>query len=197
VTDSSSTDLRAADADRERVVAGLREQLVAGRLTLDEFSDRVDRANAARTLAELDELGRDLPLAAPAPTTRRKPTHWAVAIMGSVERKSRWRVSESPVAVACMGSVVLDLRRAEIGHPEITITAVALMGSVEVIVPEGVEVELTGLAVMGDKEENVADLPSLPGAPFVRVRAFALMGSVEVRSKPSRLRRDRQTKEEN
>ncbi|MGH9095816.1 MAG: DUF1707 SHOCT-like domain-containing protein, partial [Acidimicrobiales bacterium] len=44
---------RAADADRDRTVTLLREHVVVGRLTLDEFSDRVGNALAARTRGEL------------------------------------------------------------------------------------------------------------------------------------------------
>ncbi|MFI5615462.1 DUF1707 domain-containing protein [Amycolatopsis sp. NPDC051903] len=53
--------LRASDADRERVVSRLREQVGEGRLTLDEFSERSAAAYAARTAGELDALTRDLP----------------------------------------------------------------------------------------------------------------------------------------
>ena len=41
--------MRVSDADRERAVAALREHLLAGRLTLEEFTERVD---AARTQSE-------------------------------------------------------------------------------------------------------------------------------------------------
>jgi Domain of unknown function (DUF1707) len=53
--------VRASDEDRERVVAVLKENCAAGRLTLDELPGRVERAYAAATLAELEQLTRDLP----------------------------------------------------------------------------------------------------------------------------------------
>jgi DUF1707 SHOCT-like domain len=53
--------IRASDADRDRAAAALREHLVAGRLTIEEFDERLDRAYAAKTLGELDELMADLP----------------------------------------------------------------------------------------------------------------------------------------
>jgi hypothetical protein len=59
-------DLRAADADRERVVELLREHCAAGRLTTDELAERIDQAFAARTLGELEAPLRELP-AAPTP----------------------------------------------------------------------------------------------------------------------------------
>jgi hypothetical protein len=53
--------IRASDDDRERTVSLLREHHAAGRLTLDEFNERLDKAYAAKTLGELDELMSDLP----------------------------------------------------------------------------------------------------------------------------------------
>jgi len=53
--------IRAADADRERAAALLREHHAAGRLTAEEFHDRMERAMDAKTMGELDELMADLP----------------------------------------------------------------------------------------------------------------------------------------
>jgi Domain of unknown function (DUF1707) len=60
VVDSSA--IRVADADRERVAEDLREHMMAGRLTAEEFEERIARAYKAVTRAELDELTADLPL---------------------------------------------------------------------------------------------------------------------------------------
>jgi hypothetical protein len=59
--------MRASDADREHLVALLREQVGTGRLTLEEFSQRSATAYHSRTIGELDALTRDLPRPAPAP----------------------------------------------------------------------------------------------------------------------------------
>lgn len=53
--------MRASDADRDRVAALLREHHAEGRLTIEEFSERLDAAYRAKTLGELDELMADLP----------------------------------------------------------------------------------------------------------------------------------------
>jgi hypothetical protein len=58
---ASDPRIRASDADRDRVAALLREHHAAGRLTADEFNERLDKAYAAKTLGELDELMADLP----------------------------------------------------------------------------------------------------------------------------------------
>jgi hypothetical protein len=55
-------EMRASDADRQRTVEALQRHTAAGRLDLDEFADRVDRALACRTHADLAALVGDLPV---------------------------------------------------------------------------------------------------------------------------------------
>jgi Domain of unknown function (DUF1707) len=57
----TETRIRASDADRDRIAAALRENLAEGRLTTDEFDERLDKALAAKTLGELEGLMTDLP----------------------------------------------------------------------------------------------------------------------------------------
>jgi hypothetical protein len=54
--------IRASDVDREAVVATLREAFTAGRLTLDEFDERMAAAYASKTWGDLRELTADLPV---------------------------------------------------------------------------------------------------------------------------------------
>ena len=53
--------LRAADADRAAVAAVLGQHMSAGRLTMDEYDERLARAYAAKTYGELDQITADLP----------------------------------------------------------------------------------------------------------------------------------------
>ena len=57
----SDPKIRASDADRDRTAALLREHLAAGRLTAEEYHERLDLAYEAKTLGQLDELMADLP----------------------------------------------------------------------------------------------------------------------------------------
>jgi Domain of unknown function (DUF1707)/Cell wall-active antibiotics response 4TMS YvqF len=175
---SSELDQRVSDADRERAVAELREHSVAGRLTLEELSDRIENAYAARTVGELERVTADLP--APQPT-RRSPTRWLVAVIGDVKRTGRWRLAEDSVAVLGIGDMTLDLRGAEIEGPEPTITVVALIGDVTVVVPEGVGVEIGGVVVIGDRKDDAPSSPPRPGAPLIHLRVFGLIADVRVR----------------
>lgn len=53
--------IRASDEDRDRAATLLREHHAVGRLTPEEFSDRLDKVYEAKTMGELDELMADLP----------------------------------------------------------------------------------------------------------------------------------------
>jgi class 3 adenylate cyclase len=175
---------RVGDAERESAVAALRAACAAGYLTLDEFAERAGRAYAARTAGELAALTADVPVPA-APAPRRRETRRVVGIMGAGKVRGRWRPASRVTAIAFWGGCHLDFRSAEIDGPEVEVTAVAVMGGVDIVVPEGIAVELGGVAIMGGKELRVADVARRPGAPVIRVRAFAFWGGVTVRSKPA------------
>jgi class 3 adenylate cyclase len=197
--DHASPEIRVSDAERNRAVDFLRHHCADGRLTLDEFSDRVGLVYASTTVGDLEAITADLPAATPPPpmvststsaavdaagTRRARAARWTMAFMSGNAQKGRWRVDGDTNAVAVMGECRLDLREAEVVGPEAVINAYAFMGGVDVIVPEGIDVVLTGLAVMGGKHKRIKDVPLIPGSPVIRVRAFAFMGGVSVRSKP-------------
>ena len=185
-------EVRVSDAERNVVVEALRTHTADGRLTLDEFAERVEVALAARTRADLDEVLRDLPAVLPTaaptpqPSSSRRPVRSTIAIWSHSEQKGRWRLEGEHTAFACMGGAVVDLRQAEIVGGEVTINAIAIMGGVDVIVPEGIEVELTGVAIMGGKQSKLKGHKVLPGSPRVRVNVFAIWGGVCVKSKTTR-----------
>ena len=185
--------IRVSDVERQETVDVLRRFCADGFLTLDEFSDRVERALGSRTRGDLAVVTADLPVTqnatAPQPAKRRKRTTTVFAMFGGNRRRGRWRVGEQVTAIAIMGGAEVDLRDAEIDCPEVTIVAFALWGGVEIIVPEGVPVELTGVPIFGGKHYRVAEVPPLPGAPRIIVKAYPVMGGVGVRTK----RRGRKT----
>src|SRR5690606_33129132 len=124
----------------------------AGRLTVEELSERLDAALAAKTGGELAELTRDLP-AAPAPATQGLPERrWTVAVMSGNSRRGRWRAARKTRALAVMGGVDLDLRDAEFDGNVLEVSAVAVMGGIDVIVPEGVDVQFEELALLGGND---------------------------------------------
>lgn len=179
------------DAERQVVIERLQKAAGEGLLTLDDFAERAELVWAAATSMELATIAADLPEPAPQPveqpmvgdSRRRKVRRWLVAVMSGSENKGRWRVGESVNAVAVMGGVEIDLREAEFDEPVLTIRAFALMGGIDICVPEGIEVDMDAFAFMGGRDMKLANVPLIPGAPRVRVTGFALMGGISVKSR--------------
>ncbi|MBD3137690.1 DUF1707 SHOCT-like domain-containing protein [Microbispora bryophytorum] len=178
--------VRASDAERESVVERLREASAEGRLTLAELTERTEAAYLAQTHGELAQITADLPGGAPAPgpaapaASQGRARKWIVAVMGDAKRTGTWRIDDGIGAVCVMGDVVLDLRQAEVRGREVDIVATCVMGDVKIIVPDGVDVELSGVTIMGDKKVQVVEAPRGQSAPVVRVTAYVLMGDVKI-----------------
>jgi hypothetical protein len=166
----------------------LGEHHAVGRLTYEEFVDRMDRAYEARTHQELDVLTTDLP---ETPATQAKPQkrRWLVSVMGGNERAEDV-ADEETVIVDVMGGSDLDLRGASFPAGETTVTAIAVMGGSTIWVPEGARVELSGFALMGGNSNSVPKVAERSG-PLIRVKAWSLFGGVDVRSGSRRRERRR------
>ncbi|WP_436492217.1 DUF1707 SHOCT-like domain-containing protein [Actinokineospora sp. HUAS TT18] len=198
-------EMRASNADRERFSKILHDAMAEGRLTVNELEERLDQVYAAKTYGELEPLVRDLPghqvvprlytpprtLATPqplAPTNRvggRGTSSSAIAVMSGSDRRGVWVVPPTFNAIAVMGGVELDLTHATFEAGETVIQAFALMGGVEITVPEDVTVFVNGSGFMGGFANSVRT-QAPPGSPIVRVTGFAMMGGVDVRSPKKR-----------
>jgi hypothetical protein len=199
--------LRVSDADREQAAEVLRTAAGDGRITFDELDERLSAAYAAKTYGDLARVTADLPgpglepppPVAPAPGTfpaaRIGGTPGAgvsVAVMSAVERSGPWVVPPRHSVFSLMGGVKLDLREARFSQHEITIDVVTIMGGVDIVVGEDIEVDVSGFGFMGAFDHRASG-PGAPGAPRVRVVGFALMGGVNVlRRGPKKQKKRRQ-----
>jgi hypothetical protein len=181
-------EIRASDAERDAVVERLSQHAATGRLTLDELEQRIGLAYGAKTRGDLAKLTADLPEAAATPDLRRKPTRWVVSVMGGAEKHGRWRISDRLTSIAFMGGNDIDLRHAEIDADEVTIVAVAVMGGMDIFVPDTVDVHVGGFALMGGNGERGSTRAPRPGAPRIRILAFSLMGGIDVWRLPEEAR---------
>ncbi len=189
--------LRASDADRERVAEVLRQAAGDGRLTMEELDERLDAVYAAKTYAELVPITHDLPdTGAPyVPATSAKPagdprrfggeptSHGAVAIMGGFARKGDWVVPKDFNVLCLMGGGEIDLRYARFAEREVAIHIVAIMGGCEITVPPDATVRVTGIGIMG-AFDHAGSGTGTPDGPVITVNGLALMGGVDVKRKP-------------
>ena len=174
--------VRASDADREAAVAGLEKALAEGRITVDEFRQRTEAAYAAVTTEELQPLFADLP--APGSSAvelvgGRAPES-LVSVMGDVRLSGGAPIPKR--IRAGLGNVHVDLRELRTDAEVIELDLSTVLGDIEVIVPEGVDAELDGWTVLGNRKVDLARVPRLAGTPRVVVRAHALLGDLRLRS---------------
>ncbi|MDF9872167.1 hypothetical protein OKW18_004305 [Streptomyces pratensis] len=209
---SENPDMRASDAERERVAETLREAVAEGRLEMDEFEQRLDATFKARTHGELVPLVRDLP-ASGGPVAGRKASsaNWpariggaptssgAFAFWGGFSRKGRWTVGPRFTAFAMWGGGEIDLREAHFAERDVVIRCFTIMGGMQVTVPPDLNVQVNGLGIMGGFGEHskLDEEPEpAPDAPRVRITGFALMGGVGVERKRSKAEKRRLQEEE-
>ena len=171
---------RVSDQDREQAVLSLRDDLLAGRLTLDEFSERVEMAYRARIGQDLVRARRDLPESSPGiVASGRRQKRLTIAFFGRVIRRGRLRLRRRTLVISAFGDVDLDLREAEMHDPSIGVSILVAFGNVDLYVPEGINVEVGGTIVFGRLREWGRDVVRAEG-PTVSVRALGLFGTVDV-----------------
>lgn len=179
MTGSTHDQLRASDADRERAVEILTGAAGEGRLTLEEYSERSGSALSARTQGELAALTADIP-SVPVGGDLSPAAEEMTAILGNESRKGPWVVPAHLTLRSVLGDCHLEMQDAVIRQRVTTIDASVRLGSVTIFVPDGIEVRMSGRAVLGAKSSELRS-PPRPGAPVIEVRCDVLLGSITVR----------------
>ena len=173
---------RASDADREAVVAQLEKALAEGRITVDEFRQRAEAAYSALTTAELQPLLVDLPVRS-SPLVEIVGSRAPAALfsfMGGVKLGGGAPVPRR--ITTGFGDIRIDLRDLRTDAEVIELDLTAVLGTIEVIVAEGVDAELHGWTILGKRTTDLAPVPRLAGTPRIVVRAHALLGDLRLRS---------------
>jgi hypothetical protein len=119
--DDQRLDLRASDADRDRVAAHLGGALAVGRLTSAEYADRLDAVYTARTLGDLAPLTRDLPDsdAVTEPLSTAGSTA-VTARFSKVIRSGRWVAGRHTRLTVHFGALIINLADAVLPGREVT-----------------------------------------------------------------------------
>ncbi len=174
--------VRAADADREATVTRLQAALAEGRIDLDEFGQRAGAAYAAVTTAELDLLLADLPTAA-APRAEIVGTRTPEAV-SSVFGDIKLSAGTTPPqhVSTIFGDVRIDLRALRTDAERIDLFLSTMFGDIDVIVAEGVDAELQGRTVLGDRKMELAPVQRLAGTPLIVVHGRTVFGDLRLRS---------------
>lgn len=192
------TSLVALRDRREEVIARLSEGYAQDLFDVDELDRRLDLAHAASTVAELDALVADL---GPAPSTstalvpvgshaindpsrveKKKLGIW----FGSVERKGTWSVPRELNARVVFGNGTLDFRDASIGPGVTTLQVSVTFGSLELILPPWLAIDVDVSSIAGNVEERhrVPRTPD-PAQPILRVTGGVRFGNLEISTRLS------------
>lgn len=108
----------------------------------------------------------------------------AVAVMGGFARKGRWTVPSRFTAFAFMGGGEVDMRDARFATREVTIRAFAILGGMDITVPEDADVRVTGFGFMGGFDHGHAQ-PGAPDGPVILIKGLAFMGGVGLKRRAS------------
>lgn len=203
-TSSQPPRKRASDSLRKHTADTLAAAFADGQLSTTEFDERTAEAWKSTFADELEPLTADLSpvtrrVSDPAPLTppprsdalayltdQPGGSSFSLSFMGGTDKTGDWHVAPTHSSFSVMGGNGLDLREARLSAPETVINAFAVMGGIEIIVPEDVRVIDDGIGLMGgfgmsnhhSCTMSQRDLPA--DAPLIRIRGFALMGGVDI-----------------
>ena len=192
---------RPAPETRQKIIDALCESFARDEMEIGELEKRLELVHQAETADQLGLILADLPIPpvavklegaasspssdlAPRPTLPddRIPDHSViVGIMGGGARSGTWIPAENNWAVGIMGRCELDFREAQLGAGVTKVRVLAFMGAVEIIAPPDVQVESSGVGIMGRFGiSNRYRPPTYPDAPVLRVTGLAFMGGAGV-----------------
>ena len=202
--------LRASDADREKVTTVLTTAYAEGRITREEHDERLEQVLAAKTFDELVPITQDLVLAPAPPTSISTPPTYQsdptsayaidtlnanpepenlIAVFGAATRKGKWRMRKETKAFALFGGIDLDLRDAVFEAPVVEISGAWCFGGLDIKAPAGIEVRDQTVGIFGGSDVSDLGDPQ-PGAPVLVVKGISLFGGVSVKGpKADRKRR--------
>lgn len=184
---------------RTRIIDVLTSAFAHDRLDTDALEGRLERAEHAQTLSELDALILDLEqdnralvssrrprstalVTLPSPCKRR--TQHMLAVMGGSSRRGAWTLRRRTSATAVMGGIVLDLRNATLPEGTSRLKLRAVMGGITLIVPPDLDVDVRGLGIMGHFGRDEREEQSHASQRRLVVRGFAIMGGVHIKTRP-------------
>jgi hypothetical protein len=192
---------------RDRAIAQLTESFARDELSLEAFETRIDAAYCCKTDAEFDALIADLrhegsledaaivvvdaELARAGRSAGVPPTSLARvesrpvvrALFSNIERCDQATMPRATKIEAIFGNIELDLRETTFAAGVTEIGVKAIFGSVEIVVPADVTVEVHGACVFGNFE-GATRATADPDAPTLRIVGSAIFASVVVKTLP-------------
>ncbi len=183
---------------KAETISLLKQAYADGRIGVDTLERRLKDATGAENKETLIALVADIPAPAgkSAGAGAKSERTWNendripresesfFAVLGGSEKTGRWQPARQITCFSLMGGIKLDFREADFPREGIRINTGCIMGGLEVIIPPGINADVSGIPLMGGFENKAGS--GTPNAPTLEVRGFALMGGVEVKQKESK-----------
>jgi DUF1707 SHOCT-like domain len=193
----------------DRPLASLREETVdqlivnygRGRLSLEAFERRLDRALEASRHDELLALTADLEVFPDVDlpdsdfaerkrealgATRERPApgnrEHIVNILGGTKRRGAWSVPAEIRIFNFLGGATLDFTEARFTSPTTRIRTISLLGGTDIFVPENVNTVSKAFCLLGGVDDS-AGMSTDPAAPTIIIEGLLVLGGVKVRLK--------------
>lgn len=181
--------IRIATKEIDDAIQQLEIAYTDGRLEEHELEERMATALKAKTQGELAILLRDLVRVA-RPELLLDIDHKlnrlkrrTVAIFSGIEQTGQFILPKDYRISAIMGGCLIDLSRAQLESPTSTIHILAIMGGVQILVPQGIRVDIEGFPIMSGIAKHVQD-ENLPfDAPIIHIQCKAIMSGIEIKTK--------------
>jgi DUF1707 SHOCT-like domain len=174
---------------REEVIKKLELNFAHGNLEVEEFETRLDLALNTSLIQDLARISSDLEIipvnlndtsGINVNTGKIRSEELFIGILSGVDRKGVWKPARKNKVLALMGGVDLDFSKAELAPGTTEVEFLCLMGGLDIIVPEGINIEVKGLPIMGGIDKKVSD-EHYPGRPTLKINGIALMGGVDIK----------------
>ena len=118
-------------------------------------------------------------------------THFA--IMGGLEQKQEGWELKSTEYTALMGGIELDVRKAHFTEKEISLTLTAIMGGINIFVPDDTAITCNGTAILGgvnvkgqesggiigNVSTQIGDLKTAPR--IIHIQSTCIMGGIDIK----------------
>lgn len=178
---------------REEVIDALIFNYSHGVISAEAFERRLDKAMTAKCNVEIMALKSDLTLEVDEKYTAQKGADFEISyapqssietinlrtILASNERSGRWEVPKTINVLDVLGKTKLDFTDAIFQHQTIEVNLNCVLGSVEIYIPEGVNVVCEAFCILGSIE-NKASSVSVKQAPTIRIKGKLWLGSTEI-----------------
>jgi len=167
------------EADRAAAIRRLHELVRAGSLSLERFSAMLEQVLRSAGQSDLEAAMSALP-----PPVRLTPASRRLAqplvLQADVDLKlgSGWQLAADTTVSVAFGTAWLDLTAASWDANQIDLRLETRAAAIEVIVPEGVVVQMVG----GSGRVELGSLsPPVPGGPVLRISTFGPTGVIKIR----------------